>query len=613
MSQDPEYWSQQVKDGWFFAILTASTVAVAVLFWPYVYVLLFAAVTVVVCWPVYAWLLKRLGGRALLASTLTTVLLALLVFVPLALVLYLFALEVQEVSQYAIELVKSGELERMIDEFLAELVIPEWIEAFLPQLPDLTMADLGLDGGDTDAAGETDTDVVTDAPPQVPDGLAEATGAVSQAAVEAAGHGWAGPAIDVGAREALEQAAAAATEPVAAERGGLGDQAGERLDELLARLSVVEDDLFKSAQDATLSVLQFASGELPGIIQAAVDLSIDSVIYVFAVIVLFTRGEDVLQVLRRLSPLDDRYEERLFQVFREFSRNLVVGSIATAAIQGVVAGFGYAVAGLENVVFLAILTAIGSFVPVVGTVVVWIPVVIYLVVVGDWGYAIFLGTWSLVVVGTVDNVLKPLFMKGNTDIHPLLVFLAVFGGLYWMQLPGLLVGPVVVAFFLALYAIYTRDFLGVPADPMGEASEPGGLQFRLGRWAHALAGWLRRSGRTGAAERADRVARALGGHAATVDAAPAAADLPGTVAHLEGPGGVGEEDTDEVQAGAPEGGATGEGEDPDAEDTDPGSARSGSEAVEEEAGHPDGGEEASEKPDAPDPTSDPSDRSSDGT
>jgi len=243
----------------------------------------------------------------------------------------------------------------------------------------------------------------------------------------------------------------------------------------------VDAEVLKWLQDSTLAALRYASGELPGLLSTAVDLSINTVIFVFAVVTLFVQGPRLLEVAKNLSPMEDDYEDRLFEVFGEFSRNMVVGSLATAAIQGIIAGVGYGIAGVDKVVFFAIMTGVGSFVPVVGTVVVWIPIVLYLVATGHYGMAIFLAIWCLVLVGGIDNVLKPLFMRGTSNIHPLLVFLAVFGGLVWMGVSGILVGPVLVAFFLALYTIYERDFLGIEAEvePKKQARGPWASMLRF--------------------------------------------------------------------------------------------------------------------------------------
>jgi len=463
MSEPDEPWSKNTRDRWFYLTLAASFVSVLVLFWPYLYVLLFAAVTVVVCWPVYCWILERCGGRELLASILTTTLLGLLVFGPLAFIGVLFALEVQSVTAQAIEFVQSGQLETFLDDTLATLEPPPWIAQFLPDMPEI-----GEIGG-LGAGEELSPLPGTEAIPSMVHDMVLACGEGTSAALGSTA--WAPAAQEWLSRESLRLAAEATP--------------GGGLQLWLSRLSLIEEDLWTGAQDATLSALRFAGAEIPGVIQAAVDLSIDSVIYVFDVVTLFTRGPLLLTGIKRLSPLDDRYEERLFDVFGEFSRNLVVGSVATAGIQGLVAGMGYAFAGVGNVLFLAILTGIGSFVPVVGTVVVWIPVVGYLIFTGAYGSAVFLALWCLVLVGSIDNVLKPLFMRGNTDIHPLLVFLAVFGGLYWMGLSGLFVGPVLVAFFLALYTIYESEFLGIEqevvvAEPGWAARQASALLQRIG-------------------------------------------------------------------------------------------------------------------------------------
>ena len=112
---------------------------------------------------------------------------------------------------------------------------------------------------------------------------------------------------------------------------------------------------------------------------------------------------------------------------------------------------------------MGVATAVLSFVPLVGTLAVWVPVTLYVgVSIGAW--AAFVVAWSIVFTGTVDNLARPMFMRGSSNIHPLLVFLSMFGGLYWMGIPGVLVGPVIVAFFLALYTIYLHDFLGFVAD-----------------------------------------------------------------------------------------------------------------------------------------------------
>lgn len=225
-------------------------------------------------------------------------------------------------------------------------------------------------------------------------------------------------------------------------------------------------------QEGLVWLGQSVGGWLPQLIQSIVGGGLDAVIFVGAVISLYAEGPSVLKVMRRLSPMEDDYEERLFFVFQEFANNLVVGSLATAALQGLVAGVGYAIAGVDRLLFASVLTACFSFVPMVGTAVIWVPVAISVGIEKGPFWGGFVAAWSILVTGTVDNLVKPLFLRGSSAIHPMLIFLAVFGGLRWLGLPGVLVGPVLVAGFLALYTIYCQDYLGVEPRTEVERQRP---------------------------------------------------------------------------------------------------------------------------------------------
>jgi predicted PurR-regulated permease PerM len=157
---------------------------------------------------------------------------------------------------------------------------------------------------------------------------------------------------------------------------------------------------------------------------------------------------------------------RLMAVFAEFAQNVVLAGVAAAVVQGVVAGIGYAIAGVERALLFALLTGVMAFVPVVGTAVAWVPVCLLLLFAHRTGAAAFVAVWSLVLTGTIDNIVKPLVVRGRSDLPTLLVFLGVFGGLLAFGLIGLLVGPVLVAMLLALLHIYEEGLVRTAAtDP----------------------------------------------------------------------------------------------------------------------------------------------------
>ncbi|MBN2798962.1 MAG: AI-2E family transporter [Deltaproteobacteria bacterium] len=355
-------WSKQVRDRWFFGALAVSLAAMVYLFSPYLTVLLFAVVVVVVTWPVYAAILPRVRGNRFAASLLSMGALIALIFGPLGLLLYLFVSE-GLATYHELRIFLSGEQ------------------------------------------------------------------------------------LEVWARAAQESVA------------------GPAVQDLMARFLPEDFDLVGAVigpvQAGLSAVVNASASVLPALIQTTVETVIHALLFLFSVFSLYMEGPALVKVMMRLSPVDDRYEVRLLEVFRQFANNMVVGSLATAVAQGVVAGIGFGIAGVDRLVFLGILSGVFSFVPVVGVAVVWVPVSIYVGFSFGWGWGLFVVLWSALITGTVDNVLKPMFLRGSSNIHPLLIFLAVFGGMSWMGLPGALVGPMIVAMFLALYTIYVEDFLGL--------------------------------------------------------------------------------------------------------------------------------------------------------
>lgn len=235
-------------------------------------------------------------------------------------------------------------------------------------------------------------------------------------------------------------------------------------------------------QSAAVSALNRLSSAVPDLIGGAVNAGIDAMIFVFAVFTFFMEGPALVGFAKKISPIDDAYEDRLFAVFAEFANNMVVASLVTAGLQGVVASAGYAIAGADRAIFLGILTAIFSFIPFVGTGLVWVPVAAVVGWESGLGWAAFVAAWSIGCTGTVDNLVKPMLLRGGADIHPLLVFLSVFGGMAWLGVPGALVGPLLISMFLAMYTIYCVDFLGEARHDAGPAG-PGLLERARAWWA----------------------------------------------------------------------------------------------------------------------------------
>jgi predicted PurR-regulated permease PerM len=181
-----------------------------------------------------------------------------------------------------------------------------------------------------------------------------------------------------------------------------------------------------------------------------VKLVIGLIVMTVALFYFLADGRRMLAAVTRLVPLDTRYQWQLLEEFEEVSRAVVSSTLLAALVQAVLAGIGFSVAGLKGVFLLTLLTFFGALVPFVGAAAVWGSVSLYLMFfVKDTWTAAGLAAWGLCVVSTIDNIIKPIVLHGQSKLHPLLALLSVLGGVGALGPIGIFVGPIAVAFLQA--------------------------------------------------------------------------------------------------------------------------------------------------------------------
>jgi len=162
--------------------------------------------------------------------------------------------------------------------------------------------------------------------------------------------------------------------------------------------------------------------------------------------------------LERVLPLDPRHTRALVLEFRDIGRSALIGTMATALVQGVLASIGYTISGLPHAITWGLCTAGASFLPVAGTAVVWVPVSLYYASRGEISQAALQAVWGMVlVIGIGDYVLRPWLVGRNGKGQPLLILVAALGGIQVFGLAGIIVGPVMMSLFLAILTIYERE------------------------------------------------------------------------------------------------------------------------------------------------------------
>lgn len=209
-------------------------------------------------------------------------------------------------------------------------------------------------------------------------------------------------------------------------------------------------------------VAGFASGWLIDVVQSAtfgtVTALLNILIILYTLFFLLMDGDRLLFYILYYLPLHDDDENKLLRRFTSVTRATLKGTAVIGILQGSLAGLALYLAGIPSAVFWAVTMMVLSVVPGVGTALVWIPAVIYLIVGGQIVSAIAVAVFCAVIVGTVDNVLRPKLVGNDTQLHELLIFFSTLGGLIMFGFMGFVIGPIIAALFVTIWELYGDEF-----------------------------------------------------------------------------------------------------------------------------------------------------------
>jgi len=217
-----------------------------------------------------------------------------------------------------------------------------------------------------------------------------------------------------------------------------------------------------SAQKLILPVVQ----KIPGWVAAnggAVIGSVAGVVVGFFLVLLsafffYVEGEAILDELAILSPLPEQYDREFASKFKDVIDATFRGQVMTSLAQGIATGVGLAIAGVPAAMFWGAVATILSLLPMLGVAVVWIPATIYLLMTGSTGHGIFLAIWGVLVVSTIDNIVRPWAMKGGAQLPAIPLLFAVLGGMQAFGFIGLVIGPLVFSLLMSIIDIYKQSF-----------------------------------------------------------------------------------------------------------------------------------------------------------
>lgn len=220
-----------------------------------------------------------------------------------------------------------------------------------------------------------------------------------------------------------------------------------------------------STSDLTLYINQYVGellrwlvGHLGAVFSGVAKVFFTLFLGLFAFYYFLKDGSKLRDVLMAVSPLADEYDKEVFGKLSSVVNSVIKGSLVVAIFQGILAGVGFWIFGVPNPVLWGAVGMLAALIPMLGTAIVTLPGVLYLALIGNIIPALGLLIWSLLLVGTVDNFIRPKLIERGSDIHPFLILLSVLGGVNMFGPIGLIIGPLILSLLFALLHIYQVEF-----------------------------------------------------------------------------------------------------------------------------------------------------------
>lgn len=225
---------------------------------------------------------------------------------------------------------------------------------------------------------------------------------------------------------------------------------------------------------AILRVSQDFSGRLaaslPSLVTAASHLIISLFIMFFVMYYIFLNIHVVIAKSIELLPFSTSNSIWLVGEFQQISRSLLLGQILVSAVQGLLAGLGFWIFGLPDAALWGIVTAVASLVPLFGTALIWLPAGVLQLIHNHPVQGVGILLWGALAVGTVDNLVRPILVKRLGNINPVVTLLGAFGGLEVFGIVGVVIGPILLAFFFLLVQVFRSEIFDRPgalaSDPL---------------------------------------------------------------------------------------------------------------------------------------------------
>jgi predicted PurR-regulated permease PerM len=228
--------------------------------------------------------------------------------------------------------------------------------------------------------------------------------------------------------------------------------------ESLSKVGIDFEKLKSGFSDTAVNSSHWVATNLLNIGQNALTFTVLFLLMLYLLFFFLRDGHNIVELIIRVLPIGDEAERHLLSKFAEVSRATIKGTLVVGIIQGTLGGIIFALLGIESAVFWGVVMIGLSILPAVGSALVWGPAAIIFLANGHWGKALILFIVGALIIGMIDNVLRPILVGRDTKMPDYLILLSTLGGLAIFGLSGFVVGPVIAAFFLAIWVMFEAEY-----------------------------------------------------------------------------------------------------------------------------------------------------------
>jgi len=241
-------------------------------------------------------------------------------------------------------------------------------------------------------------------------------------------------------------------------------------DELLAQYPILgsflpeEADFLSKLSEFAAATGRFLADSVVEVTRGTAAFSLQVFVLLYAMFFFLKDGSSILERILYYVPLPEESEQELVDKIVSVASAVLKGSLVIGIIQGGLAGAAFWMAGIPGWAFWTTVMIVLSIIPAIGSALVWIPAAVFLFAQASMGTAVTFTLWCVLVVGTVDNFLRPRLVGKDTKMPDILVLISTLGGIFLFGAVGFILGPIVAALFLGVWFIYGDMF----ADSLGD-------------------------------------------------------------------------------------------------------------------------------------------------